>query len=44
MTDPIHELLHRNLREVFGEGDANRFPIVVSVARHRQSILVFLEL
>ena len=24
MTDRIHELLHRNLQEVFGEGDAAR--------------------
>ena len=24
MSDPIHELLHRNLQEVFGEGDATR--------------------
>ena len=24
MTDPIHELLHRNLQQVFGEGDAAR--------------------
>jgi hypothetical protein len=24
MNDPIHELLHRNLQEVFGEGDAAR--------------------
>jgi hypothetical protein len=24
MTDRIHELLHRNLQEVFGEGDAVR--------------------
>jgi hypothetical protein len=24
MNDRIHELLHRNLQEVFGEGDAAR--------------------
>ena len=24
MNDRIHELLHRNLQEVFGEGDAVR--------------------
>src|ERR1700723_3267824 len=24
MSDPIHELLHRNLQEVFGEGNATR--------------------
>ena len=24
MDDRIHELLHRNLQEVFGEGDATR--------------------
>lgn len=24
MTDKIHELLNRNLQEVFGEGDAER--------------------
>jgi len=26
MSDRIHELLHRNLQEVFGEGDAARPP------------------
>ena len=24
MTDPMHELIHRNIQEIFGEGDAKR--------------------
>ena len=30
MSDPIHELLHRNLQEVFGEGDAARRRAVIA--------------
>jgi ketosteroid isomerase-like protein len=30
MTDRIHELLHRNLQEVFGEGDATRRRAAIS--------------
>jgi hypothetical protein len=27
MSDKIHELLNRNLQEVFGDGDAARTPV-----------------
>jgi hypothetical protein len=37
MSDRIHELLHRNLQEVFGEGDAARRRAPIDELRTRTS-------
>ena len=41
MTDPMHELIHRNLQGIFGEGDAKRRRAAISALYTDDAVVYF---